>query len=237
MVLYSQLSLSYSLGYSKNEAVRMKSGRIYADYALLQKTGAESLEEKINSLSKEGVQNLKITGLFVSRGFEFNALKKKCLNLKNQFKKLILTEPFLSSKAEIRRFAACLIQNSYFNLSEKTLLVAHGRANSENHEYFLLERTLHKLGAKNVRIVVLKGKRSGRDFVSNLVKSGEKSKWQEVALVPLFIKTGNHVKNDIFGSSHEESLCEILEENGFSVAKKCTALSEHDWFWEYVNEK
>lgn len=216
----------------------MKTERIIVNYALLQKTGDESLESKITALAQTGAKNLIITGLFVSGGFEFRAMKRRVLAFKNQFERISFSRPLLSGKKRIRLFAKNLIQNSYFNIEEKTLLVAHGLPLSKNAEFLRLEKELRKLGAKKTKVIALKGRRMAADFFSELLKSGEREKWRELNLVPLFITIGNHVKHDIFGEdAGGESVAQFLQKNGISVRKKITALSEEKWFWEFVNEK
>ena len=219
-----------------------QSATLTVDYALLQKKGDDSLESKLDSLASSCIQRLRIVSLFVTNGFECKAMKARVRAFSSRFKKISFTKPVLSGKTRIYAFAKQLISHSYFDPKEKTILVGHGLPYSKNSEYRSLERKLHKLGAKNVRLVLLKGQGSVQDFLSDLEKSGGRKNWLQVCVVPLFINCGRHVKSDIFGAadseptSHKKSLCQILEENGITVEKSITSLGEQAWFKDFVNE-
>ena len=149
-----------------------QSATITVDYALLQKKGNDSLESKLDSLAYSGVQRLRIVSVFVTNGFECKAMKSRVRAFSSRFKKISFTKPVLSGKTRIYSFAKLLISHAYFDPNEKTILVGHGLPLSKNAEYKTLERKLHKLGTKNARVVLLKGRGTVQDFLFDLDKSG-----------------------------------------------------------------
>ena len=74
--------------------------------------------------------------------------------------------------------------------------VAHRLDFSKNQKVFYLEKQIRKLGFKNVRFSVLKGKGNKNDLYKKLVNSGEIYSFRIVKIIPFFINFGNHVKKD-----------------------------------------
>ena len=85
---------------------------------------------------------------------------------------------------------------SVFLFEGKEFFVAHGLVFSKNQKVFYLEKQIRKLGFKNVRFSVLKGKGNKNDLYKKLVKSGEIYSFRNVKIIPFFINFGNHVKKN-----------------------------------------
>ena len=168
---------------------------LYADYSLLQKKGEESLECKLQKLLENKVTHLKVVSVFLFEGKEFFELKRRVKNFYG-FKSVYFTKPLFSSKKTIKKFARIFSKKYDLNFCEKYFFVAHRLDFSKNQKVFYLEKQIRKLGFKNVRFSVLKGKGNKNDLYKKLVNSGEIYSFRIVKIIPFFINLGNHVKED-----------------------------------------
>ncbi len=195
------------------------------DYHLLQKKGEESLEAVLEQLLEQGVEELKIVSVFMTRGFEYSRMRKRVLACKRKFKKLMISDPVLKGRKKISSFADFLIDEYKIDKNANYIFVGHGLPESKNREYFLLEKFLKKKGWPNARIFMLKGKSGSlEDFEKTAAGQGVKT----VTVIPLLIGCGKHIKEDIFGE--ENSFCADLESRGFQVEKRIVSLGMSERF-------
>ena len=197
------------------------------DYHLLQKKGEESLESVLEKLLEQGVRELKIVSVFMTRGFEYSRMRERVLDYKRKFRKLKISEPVLKGRRKISSFADFLIEEYKIDGLTNYIFVGHGLPDSKNSEYFLLEKYLKKKGYPNTKVFMLKGK-SGfpEDFEKTVAGQGVKT----VTVIPLLIGCGKHIKEDIFGE--ENSFCSDLESRGFEVEKRIVSLGMSERFRE-----
>ena len=144
---------------------------LYADYSLLQKKGEESLECKLQKLLENKVTHLKVVSVFLFEGKEFFELKRRVKKFYG-FKSVYFTKPLFSSKKTIKKFARIFSKKYDLNFCEKYFFVAHGLDFSKNQKVFYLEKQIRKLGFKNVRFSVLKGKGNKNDLYKKTCKFG-----------------------------------------------------------------
>ena len=177
---------------------------LYVDYSLLQKKGEESLECKLQKLLENKVTHLKVDSVFLFEGKEFFELKRRVKNFYG-FKSVYFTKPLFSSKKTIKKFARIFSKKYDLKFFEKYFFVAHGLDFSKNQKVFYLEKQIRKLGFKNVRFSVLKGKGNKNDLYKKLVNSGEIYSFRNVKIIPFFINFGNHVKKELFNLENSDS--------------------------------
>ena len=144
---------------------------LYADYSLLQKKGEESLECKLQKLLENKVTHLKVVSVFLFEGKEFFELKRRVKKFYG-FKSVYFTKPLFSSKKTIKKFARIFSKKYDLNFCEKYFFIAHGLEFSKNQKVFYLEKQIRKLGFKNVRFSVLKGKGNKNDLYKKTCKFG-----------------------------------------------------------------
>ena len=188
--------------------------RLPINYHLLQKTGRDSLEEKLNQFLIQGYDELEVVSVFMTSGFEFSRMKRRVRSFKNQFKKISFTKPVLYGRKKTIAFADFLIEEYNLNDYDNYVFVGHGLPGSGNYEYRRLLGVFRRRGFTNVQVAMLKG-RSWLD-VTLLAERGV------ATVIPLLISCGKHVREDILGE--KESFCSALEDRGISVVRKCTSL-------------
>lgn len=192
---------------------------LQVNYRLLQKKGEESLESTLENLLKQGITELKIISVFMTRGFEFSRMKTRVLAYKHRFKKICFSNPVLKGRGRISAFAAFLINEYKLDKSSNYIFVGHGLPDSKNREYFVLEKALKKQGFGNAKVALLMGKTFNGELLSPEKK---------VTVIPLLISCGKHIKQDIFGE--KDSFCADLENKGFEVEKRIVSLDMSEMF-------
>jgi len=192
---------------------------LQVNYHLLQKKGEESLEAILEKFLEQGITELKIISVFMTKGFEFSRMKSRVLVYKDRFKKVVFSNPVLKGRRRIKAFAAFLINEYKLDKISNYIFVGHGLPDSKNKEYFVLEKALKNQGYGNAKVALLMGKTSNVDFNASNKK---------VTVIPLLISCGKHIKQDIFGK--ENSFCADLENKGFEVEKQIVSLDMSEQF-------
>jgi len=192
---------------------------LQVNYHLLHKKGDESLESILERLLQNGVKEIKIISVFMTKGFEFSKMKHRVLVYKDRFKKVHFSNPVLEGRRRINSFAAFLINEYNLDKFSNYIFVGHGLPDSKNREYFALEKALKKQGFGNAKVALLMGN-GGNPELDYAAK--------KVTVIPLLISCGKHIKQDIFGE--EGSFCSDLESKGFEVEKRIVSLDMSEIF-------
>ena len=204
---------------------------IFVDYKLLNLSGDDSLENKLNGLLASGVDEILVKPVLMSNGYEAKKLRERLAAFEGRFSKIECRSSVLGSEESINFFADILIKEIGFSSEYEYCFVGHGLMGSSNSEYSKLSDLLHSKGILNVEVACLTGEGNINSYLKKVERKLGKNK-KTIQVYPLLIKPGKHLVKDIFGQekSENKSFVQRLEEKGFYVIKKMLPLCSFESF-------
>lgn len=166
----------------------------------------QSLEETLDQLQQNGYEEIIIQPTHLLSGEEF---EQKVLALTeiyaNNFKKILLGNPLISSEEDYKQIAAALAkQFPPLEENEGVIFMGHGTPRPNNktfhHTYIKLQEIFDSM-----QLPVLVGTVEDEDAPNfeTVLNNLQKRCYAKVHLYPLMVVAGDHANNDMYGDNPE----------------------------------
>ncbi|SHK40464.1 sirohydrochlorin cobaltochelatase [Tepidibacter formicigenes] len=192
-------------------------------------------KEALTKLKEEGFSEVVVQPLHIMNGAEYDDLAADVNNFKNDFDKLVMGNPLLTSVEDYKNLVEALKdQMPELKDNEAVVFMGHGTHHYANATYACLDYVLEDMG---IRAYV--GTVEGYPEIDNVIKKLKRNNIEKVTLMPLMLVAGDHANNDMAGDE-EDSWKSILKKEGFVVETYLHGLGENekvqDMYVEHAKE-
>ncbi|WP_432402296.1 sirohydrochlorin cobaltochelatase [Wukongibacter sp. M2B1] len=182
----------------------------------------ENPTEALTKLKDEGFSEVYIQPLHVINGAEYDDIVAETSEFQEDFDKLVLGRPLLTSVDDYRKVAEALAeQMPERSEKEAVVFMGHGTHHDANAAYACLDYIFEDEGQNNVFV----GTVEGFPDLDTVIKRLEKNNIEKVTLMPLMLVAGDHAQNDMAGDE-EDSWKVILKGKGYEVETVLRGLGE-----------
>ncbi|SHJ62754.1 sirohydrochlorin cobaltochelatase [Paramaledivibacter caminithermalis] len=178
--------------------------------------------EAFTKLRNEGFSKVYVQPLHVINGAEYDDLVNEARVFEEEFDKLVLGRPLLTSIDDYRKVVAALSEEMPERAdNEAVVFMGHGTHHDANAAYACLDYVFEDEDEKNVFV----GTVEGFPELDTVIKKLEKNNIEKVTLMPLMLVAGDHAQNDMAGDE-EDSWKMILKGKGYEVDTILRGLGE-----------
>lgn len=169
--------------------------------------------EALTKLKKEGFSEVYVQPLHIINGAEYEDIAKEIHRFKNEFVKLALGRPLLTSIEDYKRVVAVLAKKIPRRRDDEgVVFMGHGTYHHANSAYACLDYAFKDQGENNVFV----GTVEGFPEIKNIIKKLRKKNIKKITLIPLMLVAGDHAQNDMAGDD-KDSWKNIFEVQGYKV--------------------
>ncbi|SHH40314.1 sirohydrochlorin cobaltochelatase [Tepidibacter thalassicus] len=187
------------------------------------KIKVDTPKEALTKLKKEGFSEVIVQPLHVINGAEYDDLIAEVNNFKNDFDKLVVGNPLLTSIEDYKNLVEALkTQMPELKDNEAVVFMGHGTHHYSNSAYACLDYMFEDMG---IRAYV--GTVEGYPTLDNVIKKLKRDNVEKVILMPLMLVAGDHANNDMAGDE-EDSWKSVLKKEGFVVEAYLHGLGENE---------
>ncbi|MCP4399564.1 MAG: sirohydrochlorin cobaltochelatase [bacterium] len=180
-------------------------------------------EQALKKFKAEGFSEVIVQSTHIIPGQEFHDVVKTVGAFKNDFDKIVIGMPLLTSTDDLMNSAAALkTQIPELQANEAVVFMGHGTHHSANAMYPALERVFEEMEMGTVLI----GTVEGFPELDHVIKKLHTSNIENVTLMPLMFVAGDHARNDM-ASDEEDSWKTILTQAGFRVESYMHGMGEN----------
>lgn len=196
----------------------------------------DSIEEALKRMKEDGIHEIIIQPTHVINGFENDELKRTVARYSDQFDKILMGAPLLSTQEDNEKVVE-ILADIWKDIPENEAVVfmGHGTEHYANAVYAALDYLMKEKGYSNMYMGTVESYPS-LDTVKGLL-SGKAI--EKIHLSPFMIVAGDHAKNDMAGDD-EDSWKSQLEQSGYKVNCYVRGLGENskiqDLFIEHVRD-
>lgn len=185
----------------------------------------DNVEEALDRAVEDGVKTLVVQPTHLMDGLEYNDVVDEIAEYADQFEKVVVGEPLLTSDEDFKNVAKAITEATaeYDNGENAICFMGHGTEAESNEIYAKLQDVLTEEGYENYFIGTVEAEPTLED-VLNQVKEGE---YKKVVLEPLMVVAGDHANNDMAGDE-EGSWKTEFESAGYEVECLIKGLGEID---------
>lgn len=180
----------------------------------------DNVEDALSRIAADGYTHVLLQPTLLIPGEEMDRLKASVEASKSNLQ-VCIGKPLLCEDADMTQILSILEQTYPVDSETTLLLMGHGTAHQGNVIYEQLIEKMREKSETTMRLCTVEGIPSFEDALEELLKLPQR----KIFLAPLLFVAGEHVKNDMT-SCEEDSLCSILEKNGFSVSYQLQGLGE-----------
>lgn len=175
----------------------------------------DNVTEALDRAVSDGIKELVVQPTHLMNGFEYQDLVVELTDYLDEFDKVILGEPLLTSDADFEAVASAIAEKtaSYDDGKTAICFMGHGTEADSNVVYGKLQETLTDGGYENYYIGTVEAAPALDDVTAALKANGS---YEKVVLEPLMLVAGDHANNDMAGSE-EDSWKTVLEKEGYEV--------------------
>ena len=183
----------------------------------------DNVEEALDRAVEDGVKTLVVQPTHLMDGLEYNDVVDEIAEYADQFEKVVIGEPLLTSDEDFKNVAKAITEATaeYDDGESAICFMGHGTEAESNEIYAKLQNVLTEEGYKNYFIGTVEAEPTLED-VLNQVKEGG---YKKVALAPLMVVAGDHANNDMAGDE-EGSWKTEFETAGYEVECLVKGLGE-----------
>ncbi|CAH2212031.1 sirohydrochlorin cobaltochelatase [Tepidibacter aestuarii] len=187
--------------------------------------------QALDKLKEEGFSEVVVQSLHVMNGAEYDDLAEVVNQYKDDFDKIKMGSPLLTSVQDYKDLAEALkTQIGELKDNEAIVFMGHGTHHYANATYACLDYVLEDMG-----INAYVGTVEGYPELDNVINKLNKNNIEKVTLMPLMLVAGDHANNDMAGDE-EDSWKSILKKEGFVVETYLHGLGENEKVQDmYVN--
>lgn len=185
----------------------------------------DNVGEALDRAVEDGVKTLVVQPTHLMDGLEYNDVVDEIAEYADQFEKVVIGEPLLTSDEDFKDVAKAITEATaeYDNGENAICFMGHGTEAESNEIYAKLQDVLTEEGYENYFIGTVEAEPTLED-VLNQVKEGE---YKKVVLEPLMVVAGDHANNDMAGDE-EGSWKTEFESAGYEVECLIKGLGEID---------
>jgi sirohydrochlorin cobaltochelatase len=207
------------------------------------RTPADSVEEAIDRMRKDGIRDVLVLPAFMFEGKEYRDLCRQFKEARTgensdtgesakamKFERVRIARPLLSTERDLDDIIRFLTER-FPSLGEDdaVILMGHGTTYGLGGIYSVLDRMLAERGIENILLGTIDSPEIGFDHVlSDLQKAAEKGRcFRHLLLMPFLMIAGNHAVVDMAGSQ-PDSWKSRLESTGYEVTCILQGLGESE---------
>ena len=203
------------------EVRRAFTGRRMREMAKKQGIPADSVEEALAGLVRDGFEEVAIQPSHVIGGNEFDSIGEAAEAFRGSLKRLVIGKPLLWDRTDLA--AVCRLLHDALDADDAELVImGHGSEHSANSLYTDFADVCRALGYSRMHIATLESTPTLDDLLPELRASGR----TKITLTPLLFAAGDHACRDMAGDG-PDSWKSRLEAEGFSVKPVVTGLGEY----------
>lgn len=178
--------------------------------------------EALAKLKNEGFSEVYMQPLHIINGAEYDDIVSEADEFKEDFDKLVLGRPLLTSVDDYKKVVQALAEvMPERSEKEAVVFMGHGTHHDANAAYACLDYIFEDEGQNNVFVGVVEG----FPVIETVMKRLEKKGIEKVTLMPLMLVAGDHAQNDMAGDE-EDSWKIILKGKGYEVETILRGLGE-----------
>lgn len=174
----------------------------------------DNVQEALDRAIEDGVKTLIVQPTHLMNGLEYDDLSAELAEYADQFDKLVLGEPLLTSDEDFKTVeeAITTATKDYDDGETAICFMGHGTEAESNQIYSKLQEVLTADGYEHYYVGTVEATPSLDDVLA-LVKEGE---YKKVVLAPLMVVAGDHANNDMAGDE-EGTWKATFEAEGYEV--------------------
>lgn len=183
----------------------------------------DNVGEALDRAVEDGVKTLIVQPTHLMDGLEYNDVVDEIAEYADQFEKVVIGEPLLTSDEDFKNVAKAITEATaeYDDGENAICFMGHGTEAESNEVYTKLQDVLTEEGFENYFVGTVEAAPTLED-VLNQVKEGE---YKKVVLEPLMVVAGDHANNDMAGDE-EGSWKTEFEAAGYEVECLIKGLGE-----------
>lgn len=183
-----------------------------------------SFEESLKCAIEDGVENLIIQQLYLSKGYVAHQEAEILEKYKTFFKHIAIGKRLLADDEDIQKVAAIITSDIEQYRDQKTAVcfIGHGTVGHSNVDYLKLQEVLYLRGNEECFVGMLHGAPS----MEEVLKKVKKKKYRRIVFVPLMLTAGHHTKKNIAGEN-KNSWKSRFELEGYEVVCMPYGLGEN----------
>lgn len=198
----------------------------------------DNVEQALDRAKEDGVKELFVQPTHLMSGYEYQDLAKELTDSLNQFDKVYLGEPLLSSEEDFDAVIRAITDacEEYDDGETAICFMGHGTEADSNGVYAALQEKITEAGYLNYYIGTVEAEPTLEDVMTSMKSNGQ---YKKVVLRPLMVVAGDHANNDMAGEE-EDSWKSVLEREGYEVTSVIEGLGEleaiRDLYAEHVQD-
>ncbi len=198
----------------------------------------DNVEQALDRAKEDGVKELFVQPTHLMSGYEYQDLAKELTDSLDQFDKVYLGEPLLSSDEDFDAVIKAITDSckQYEDGETAICFMGHGTEADSNGVYATLQEKIKEAGYLNYYIGTVEAEPTLEDVMTSMKSNGQ---YKKVVLRPLMVVAGDHANNDMAGEE-EDSWKSVLEREGYEVTSVIEGLGEleaiRDLYAEHVQD-
>ena len=174
----------------------------------------DNVTEALERAVANGVKTLVVQPTHLMHGIEYDELCTTLAEYAENFEKVIVGEPLLTSEEDFDRVADIMISllADYDDGETALIYMGHGTEHESNAVYAQMQELLTAKGAENYYIGTVEAEPSLEDVMEAIKDKG----YTKVVLRDMMVVCGDHANNDMAGDE-EDSWKSILTDAGYEV--------------------
>ena len=174
----------------------------------------DNVTEALDRAIEDGVKTLVIQPTHLMDGYEYNDVVDEVAEYADQFEKVVIAAPLLTSEEDFKNVAAAITEATaeYDDGETAICFMGHGTEAESNQVYAKLQDVLTEEGYENYFVGTVEATPSLDDVLAAV---GE-GNYKKAVLEPLMVVAGDHANNDMAGDE-EDSWKTAFEGAGYEV--------------------
>jgi len=177
-------------------------------------TEIDNVTEALDRAAADGIRNLIVQPTHLMNGYEYTDLSDELNNYSEQFDKIVLGDPLLTSDADYDAVISAITAATadYDDGTTAIVFMGHGTEADSNGVYATMQEKMTAAGYANYYIGTVEAQPTLDDVVAAMQGKG----YTKVVLEPLMVVAGDHANNDMAGDE-PDSWKSILTADGYEV--------------------
>ncbi len=171
----------------------------------------DSVDDALLRIASDGFKRVVVQPTFLVPGSEYDKLCA-CVKKLSEFIDIIIGNPLLYRDSDLDYMVELIRSNYHIPHGTVLLMVGHGTEGCANDFYVRLAEKMRNCFGSSMRLCTLKGPPTYQDVIADIKTMPQR----KILLAPMMLVAGDHVKNDLLGSSPDSLKSQLVKE-GFAV--------------------